>query len=277
LSVKWILTIFSTQNFQLCNGFVIVIFLFVFYYDYVNKHNRLIFLLLLSISLLSIVFAQRTIIPVTSFLDDSRHVELFFQSRAFNSFYLSATSKNTSTLQGIFLSGKFQLPVAFQPAGNPGFVSTSPEKVTYFSTAEEYGSIGLIAHNNLAGSEYSRIAINDEILLIYGDGRIHKYRVSEIREYQALSPYSPYSSFKNMADPEKTFSYRDLFFDTYGVSGRLILQTCIARDDIDSWGRLFVIATPISIEKNSVMAFSRQDRTFSFHGESTAAIDYAVY
>jgi hypothetical protein len=115
-----------------------------------------------------------------------------------------------------------------------------------FSTASNYGSIGLIAHNHLAGREFFEVEMNDEIYLIYGNGDVQRYVVSEIREYQALSPTSPYSSFINLAYTDRTISYRDLFFDTYGIGNRLVLQTCISRNNYDSWGRLFIIATPVN-------------------------------
>ncbi|MFO7670242.1 MAG: hypothetical protein R6W31_11330 [Bacteroidales bacterium] len=156
------------------------------------------------------------------------------------------TESETTSLQGIYIEDKFQLPVTYQPAGNPGFVTSSAESVTLFSSAGNYGSIGLIAHNHLAGREFFEINKYDEIYLVYGDGQIEKFIVTEIREYQALSPNSPYSSFINLSYPDTSISYRDLFYDTYGISDRLILQTCISRDNHDSWGRLFVIATPVS-------------------------------
>jgi hypothetical protein len=36
-----------------------------------------------------------------------------------------------------------------------------------------------------------------------------------------------------------------VFTKIYAVKDRLVLQTCIAKDGIDSWGRLFVIAEPV--------------------------------
>jgi hypothetical protein len=182
---------------------------------------------------------------VTYLLDDSGHVEQFRRAQALSEFIHAMSADGRASLKGVYVADKFQLPVTYQPSGNPGFVTTSPDSVTLFSTASNYGSIGLIAHNHLAGNEFFEVDVNDEICLVYGDGSVQRYVVSEIREYQALSPTSPYSSFVNLADTKHTVSYRDLFFDTYGVGDRLVLQTCIANGYYDSWGRLFIIAIPI--------------------------------
>jgi hypothetical protein len=37
---------------------------------------------------------------------------------------------------------------------------------------------------------------------------------------------------------------QQVFYQTYGVSSQLILQTCIASQGLDTWGRLIVIAAP---------------------------------
>ena len=64
-----------------------------------------------------------------------------------------------------------------------------------------------------------------------------------MRSFQATQPTSPYSSFIDLSS-NKTLSATELFTQTYGTKGALILQTCIASGTVDSWGRLFVIAIP---------------------------------
>jgi hypothetical protein len=39
-------------------------------------------------------------------------------------------------------------------------------------------------------------------------------------------------------------SASDLFTQTYGVRNSLVLQTCITLNGLDTWGRLFILATP---------------------------------
>jgi hypothetical protein len=82
------------------------------------------------------------------------------------------------------------------------------------------------------------------ITVIQGDGQTLSFEVEQIRRFQAISPSSPYSTFIDLENHE-TLSAADLFLQTYGVKGNLILQTCIASGEVDTWGRLFVIAVPI--------------------------------
>jgi hypothetical protein len=208
-------------------------------------HKKACSLLVLIFLLLVKIFPGDILIPVTYFLDAPGHAVRSRQDRALSSFVFSLSSTQNDSLRGIFVADKLQYLISYQPTTDPGFVSTNPDTVTYFSAAANYGSTGLIAHNYLAGSDFFRITESDEISLVNGDGTVHRFLVTEIREYQALSPNSPYSSFVDLANPEKTISYRDLFFETYGVSDRLILQTCISKNNSDSWGRLFIIAIPI--------------------------------
>ncbi len=85
-----------------------------------------------------------------------------------------------------------------QPYGYPGFVSTTENVTTQFSMASEVGNIGLLAHNHLAGISFSSIKTNDRVILVYGDGHMESFLVESIQQYQALSPLSPYSQFKDL-------------------------------------------------------------------------------
>lgn len=137
----------------------------------------------------------------------------------------------------------FSYAVVQQPSGYAAYVSTESDKITQFGMASSYGSIGMIAHNNLAGARFSLLQVGDTITLVYGDGSARKFTVTQIKQYQALSPTSPYSQFVSLGD-SSTITATQLFMDTYGQSGRLVLQTCISKDGVSSWGRLFIIASP---------------------------------
>jgi hypothetical protein len=134
--------------------------------------------------------------------------------------------------------------VVQQPISDPAFVSTEVEKATQFSMAKQYGSVGLVAHNNLAGKHFFDLAKGDAITLVYGDGRQANYTICDIQHYQALTPSSPYSKYLNLDHPGDRLDVETVFNTVYGVKGRLVLQTCIANGKMDSWGRLFVIAEP---------------------------------
>jgi len=137
-------------------------------------------------------------------------------------------------------------PVVQQPSGNASYVSTNANVLTQFGTASQYGSTGLLAHNTLAGANFYNLKTGDVISIIYGDGSIDLFRITQIQEYQALDPYSPYSNFVDLSNPGVQLSSTDLFYHTYGLGHVLVLQTCLSKNGNDSWGRTFVIASPLN-------------------------------
>lgn len=152
---------------------------------------------------------------------------------------------NESQIVGVYVDDAFAYPIIQQPVNNPAFVSTEEGKVTQFSTASRYGSIGLIAHNTLAGADFSLLRVGDIITLVNGDGSARTYSITQVKQFQALSPTSPYSAFIDLDNPSTTLNVATVFTNVYAAKDRLVLQTCIEMDGIDSWGRLFIIAEPV--------------------------------
>jgi hypothetical protein len=153
-------------------------------------------------------------------------------------------------ITGLYIKNTLSYPVVQQPAGQPAFVSPNADLITQFLPASAYGSLGFLAHNNLAGSKFPEIRNGNIISVIYGDGHFIQYQVSQIRRFQALQPNNPYSSFIDLSN-NQALTVQEIFNQTYGVRDQLILQTCIADQGIDSWGRLFIIAvpyTPVTLE-----------------------------
>lgn len=144
---------------------------------------------------------------------------------------------------GIHVDGRFAFPVVQQPKNQPAFVSSTADTITEFRSARSFGSLGFLAHNTLAGENFSDVAVGDLVAVVYGDGHYVLYEVKQVRRLQAVEPTNPYSSFTDLAS-KKTLTAEDLFYQTYGVKDTLILQTCIAAAGNDSWGRLFIIAEP---------------------------------
>ena len=151
-------------------------------------------------------------------------------------------SASNSQLASIKIENVFDLPVVQQPSSNSGYVSTRNNTLTQFGLASRYGSIGILAHNYLAGKYFSSLSSGEVITLTFADGTTKNYTVSSIKQYQALTPDSQYSKFVDLNDYSKTLSSSDLFMDTFGLSDALVLQTCITKNGNSSWGRLFVIA-----------------------------------
>jgi hypothetical protein len=162
-------------------------------------------------------------------------------------FIQSLVNGNQNHVVGIYVPENFAQSVATQPASNPAFVSSKSDVLTQFSTATKYGSLGFIAHNYLSGDLFFDLSIGDTVIVIFGDGQTQSYRIFNIRHFQALSPNSPYSDFKNLDSANgKILSAEQLFFATYGREDQLVFQTCIEKDGNSTWGRLFVLAIPIS-------------------------------
>ena len=164
---------------------------------------------------------------------------------SFLDFSKSVQNGDANVLRGVYASNVMALPVVQQPSGSAGYVSNNDGEITQFRMATQFGNIGLLAHNHLSGKSFSQLTVGQEIRLVYGDGHVEYFIVTEVLRYQALQPTSPYSSFKNL-DKEETLSAEDMFKRVYFGDRHVTFQTCIEKDGELSWGRLFVIAIPKS-------------------------------
>lgn len=145
----------------------------------------------------------------------------------------------------LYISDSINLQIAQQPSGNTNFVSSFPNYVTEYGAASTYGTLGLLAHNYLAGRYFFQIIPGQEVELVYSDNHTKKFIVTQIQRYQALSPNSPSSDFVDLVTGEY-LTAPQLFKKVYSdQSGHLVLQTCIYADENPTWGRLFIIAEPI--------------------------------
>jgi hypothetical protein len=183
-------------------------------------------------------------------------VSLFFQANpafalgpgetplpSFGDFSTSVQNGATSVLRGVYVPDVMALPIVQQPSGSPAYVSTDDARVTQFGMASQYGNVGLLAHNYLSGKLFSQLTVGQEVRLVYGNGKVEYFVISEILQYQALQPASPYSSFHNLSKDE-TLTAEQMFKRVYFGDRHVTFQTCIAKDGNSSWGRLFIIAVP---------------------------------
>jgi hypothetical protein len=189
-----------------------------------------------------ILFA--TLIPTESAQALSGH----FHSDSFpllNAFVSQVKNGQSDQLRGIYIPEILAAPVVPQPDGNNEFVSSRQNIVTQFGLASKFGSTGLLAHNNLAGESFLLLEKGQKFYLIYGDGQISAFSVTEILHYQALEPNSPSSKFMSLND-NRLLTASELFTKVYNRQGQVIFQTCISAGENLSWGRLFVVAEPVS-------------------------------
>ena len=156
-------------------------------------------------------------------------------------FISSVITGKSDTITGVYAENVLAYPVVQQPAGSAAFVSNQDGVVTQFALAAQYGNVGLLAHNYMAGDAFYNLSLNQDLYVVYGDGETARYVVTAFRRFQALQPYSPYSEFIDL-DTRAYYTASSLFYEVFGRSETLVLQTCIAAEGVDSWGRLFVIA-----------------------------------
>jgi len=161
--------------------------------------------------------------------------------------FIKSVADGELELKGLYIPSVLALEVVQQPKSQPTFVSADPNKATQFELASTYGTIGLLAHNFAGGAGFAEVVIGDKVDLVFGDGRIQQYRVSSILRFQAIDPANTRTSFLDLATQLKATA-EDLFMKVYSGKPHLTLQTCISKGSISSWGRLFIIAEPISDE-----------------------------
>jgi hypothetical protein len=147
-------------------------------------------------------------------------------------------------VQDVYVEGTLDLPVIQQPEGNTNYVSPKKGELTQFASVSQYGNIGLLAHNYLAGRAFSRLMVGQDVHIRYSNGETENFVITEILSYQALDPKSPYSSFQSLEDETEILSVGQMFDRVYRGQRHLTFQTCIANAGTASWGRLFVVAEP---------------------------------
>ena len=162
-----------------------------------------------------------------------------------NVFVSQVKNGRSDQVRGVYIPEILAAPVVQQPQGDDEFVSPRQNILTQFGLASEFGSTGLLAHNNLAGASFSQLEADQKIYLIYGDGQIETFVVTKILRYQALEPNSTSSKFRDLNNQD-SLKASEVFSKVYNRQGQVVFQTCISAGDELSWGRLFVIAEPYS-------------------------------
>lgn len=169
-------------------------------------------------------------------------------------FVQAVTNGVANQVVGVYVPGALAIRIQQQPADDNNYVSTDPETITQFRAAERFQTVGLLAHNYLAGQRFFNIQRNEIVIIIYGDGTQRYYQVSDIQQYQALSPNSPQSDFIDLSDPTShRLTAGDVFNRIYTQGDRVVFQTCIQNQGDPSWGRMFITATPLVTEPISLL------------------------
>ncbi|MDD5369991.1 MAG: sortase [Anaerolineaceae bacterium] len=196
------------------------------------------------------------VIPVTRAIEEET-LQIgrnpLFPSTNLSAFIDSVKNGEHLTPVGIYADYSFAYPIVQQPNIDSVYVSTKPGVVTQFGMAARNGVIGLLAHNTLAGAQFTNLSLNQRVLVVYGDGTLRAYTIQSVRHFQALNSTNPYSDFVDQENPGRTLTSAQLFNEMYGSEETLVFQTCIQKDGNPSWGRLFILATPEVQDPGSIL------------------------
>ncbi len=145
---------------------------------------------------------------------------------------------------GVYVPNILELQVEQQPPSNSLFVSPQIGVATQFGQAALNGVIGLLAHNTSSGILYYQINLGEQVEVVYGDGKVERYQVRSISEFQKLQTFNPMSDFIDLDTGSKLTSTQ-VFNRFYSGDHRLTLQTCLERNGDPNWGLHFIEAYPI--------------------------------
>lgn len=190
------------------------------------------------------IFFTHQIIPVTATVLTAEAQPSESSLISLQDFAEALNDGKAGVIKGLYADETFSLRVVQQPSGNPGFVSSVDGTATLFGMASKNNVTGMLAHNYSSGRHFFLLKSDDVVNVVYGDGSIKAYKITQIKRYQALSPNSASSDFIDLDTSEKLSAAR-LFGKVYTGTHHLTLQTCIQEGSEDSWGRLFIIAEPI--------------------------------
>jgi hypothetical protein len=184
-------------------------------------------------------------LPAEEFTDTVPEEATGFSPSALDEFAARVSDGQAGVVRGVYAPGTLALGVQQQPGAGPFYISGAPDVATQFRYAAYTNVIGLLAHNYLAGASFFNLSVGQEVWIIYGDGARQGYVVTEIYRYQALTPNSTRSEFLDLSTGE-VLSSGQLYDRVYRGEHHVTFQTCIAENGLTTWGRLFVIARPVT-------------------------------
>ena len=122
------------------------------------------------------------------------------------------------------------------------WISADAQVVTQIAEYSAHGTVALAAHQGLAGASFDELTIGQELRVVYGDGRVSRYEISLIKQYQVLSPEDPSQTTFTDLGTGTIYPWTDLYTMYFQDNNNLVLATCLPKDDNGSWGRTFITA-----------------------------------
>ena len=158
--------------------------------------------------------------------------------------FIQTVTDGTGNLTGVYFPDILASPVVQQPESDPSYISFQPDVLTQYALPAQLGVTALLAHNHLAGAKFFDLQPGQQIILVYGTGETKTYQVEGIYQYQAEEPAQATSALVDLQTGER-LTAAEVFARHYMQTGQLVFQTCIARDGIATWGRIFIQAQPV--------------------------------
>lgn len=165
-------------------------------------------------------------------------------SEGLHGFIDQVVNEQGEELRGVYVEDILALPVVQQPEGDIAFVDSMLGTVTQFQSAALHGVTGLLAHNFLSGELFFNLEKDQVVNLIYGDGMVKRYLVTDIQSFKKLAGDLKNSHYLSLESGDQ-LSTPELFQRVYTGGDQVTFQTCIKKGNDWSWGRLFIIATPL--------------------------------
>lgn len=132
----------------------------------------------------------------------------------------------------VYAPGVFNFPIVGQDQGE---VTGQADEVSLFEGPFlEYGVVGLLGHDYLAGSEFYELEQGDWLIVWLEGGGLEAYQIAEIRQFQAVGSVYPFQAFADL-ETGTVLSEEEVFEAMYRRPGGLVLQTCID----GGWGLAF--------------------------------------
>lgn len=149
--------------------------------------------------------------------------------------YLPFLIAASSPVVSVLVPGVLDAQVIQQPAYSPGYVSRIPGVITQLYPAAQFGVIGLLAHNGDVGREFYNLYPGMVVTIAKGDMTTRNYTVIQVDEWQVVPD--------GLMDADGSILSESSVFVKYYTGGdHVTFQTCIDRNGISAWGRLFVVA-----------------------------------
>lgn len=190
--------------------------------------------------LVSTSFSPDQPLPIQE-ADEGLNLPLINKYPDLSSFVKNVSNGQIGKVRGVYAPGIFALPVIQQPKNKGTYVSNKRDYITQFAKAAENGTVGLLAHNYLSGALFYKLRPSQEVVVVFGDGSLHTYRITSIRQYQKLSPSDPHSRYLDLRSGQ-TFSSGQIFEEYYQRKHHLVFQTCLKSQRMLNWGLTFFTA-----------------------------------